>query len=165
MTAAVADLPYHLRAPFASSAYVAGDASCVFSPLTSATMHIRPLSRKRGYDDSFDDADDDVLDFNTAGVPAKLSRHEVRPEDVAACDVQWSFEIDDGSRSNINCTIDDNRLIISTVRPDSRIEKRILGLPDHVDTNSVLLCFDAKGNLLVGFDFLPGHRCSRTIHS
>ncbi|KAE9548859.1 hypothetical protein FO519_007937 [Halicephalobus sp. NKZ332] len=120
-----------------------------------ASLALSRFGRKRRNGDVLDESCSEFI------TPSKFSRKEVSVDDVMKKDVTWSFEIEPCDRTNLECTLENGRLVITTRRSDNRVERRCIALPDFVDLNSIRMCFDPdsfSNRLLVGLNYQHEYR-------
>uniref|UniRef100_A0A914CIP9 SHSP domain-containing protein n=1 Tax=Acrobeloides nanus TaxID=290746 RepID=A0A914CIP9_9BILA len=85
----------------------------------------------------------------------KSSRIQVLAEDIKVADYQWTFEVGNEYSDSLSFDIVDDVLIISCdlkPRPGygTHSVRRRIPLPDKMDPNSLRICFDSLGHLLIG---------------
>uniref|UniRef100_A0AC34RSN5 Uncharacterized protein n=1 Tax=Panagrolaimus sp. JU765 TaxID=591449 RepID=A0AC34RSN5_9BILA len=99
-------------------------------------------------------------------IPVKMTKKEVAVQDVKSCDITCSFDVDSERLSNLECSLEDGRLLIFIRRSDGRLERRCIILPEFLDPQSVCMCFDPDApnhRLLIGFNYLPEYKIPRHL--
>uniref|UniRef100_A0AC35FJH0 Uncharacterized protein n=1 Tax=Panagrolaimus sp. PS1159 TaxID=55785 RepID=A0AC35FJH0_9BILA len=157
---------------FANTAFVPAASTSSSSGIRTSILNSRKRKSHEVITDEFD--------FTFEAAPTKLLRREVCADDVRKLDVNWSFQMDSNARDYVDrldeidiiqryytkihtCSFSDKCLMVTTRRADHRLERRCIPLPDHIDNNSICLCFDSNNCLLIGFNYIPGFRVTPCI--